>query len=362
MRGKHVIIVGATGGLGEGIAKRYYELGANVLLVGRNTEKLNKLDFGSNVELDVTNPDAYTEFVDKVKLWSDSVDIIVNATGCDVRKKLSDHEEQDIDRLVDVNIKGMIRLTRSLLPVMKKSADSRILHIGGFADGGLAFPFYSVDVATRSATYAFVEAMNRELAVLKHPMKIQYFCPSPADTEAERPYHKLWRDMGTKIESVEDVAERIVNHTVSKKTNHIMGGFMTSFFTKLNSLSPKLADTLMIKKYGQMLYDYFYPSETLDNIAAGTSTELVKPKKSGHWLTKMAIVFVILSFVLYGLLGAVPFVPCTLTEKAGISAGLVASGEAVWWIGLLILGKEVMQKYRKYLNPCNWCKGAGTSA
>lgn len=72
------------------------------------------------------------------------------------------------------------------------------------------------------------------------------------------------------------------------------------------------------------------------------------------WVKKIGILLVILSCVLYGGLLLVPLTPYTAGTKAVISTALVVSGEASFWLGALILGKELITKYRRYLNPVRW--------
>jgi len=72
-------------------------------------------------------------------------------------------------------------------------------------------------------------------------------------------------------------------------------------------------------------------------------------------LNKIAVVLVILSFVLYGLIAVVPFLRLTISQKALSVSALMISGEIAWWIGVAIVGKQVVMKYKKYLNPCSWC-------
>lgn len=74
------------------------------------------------------------------------------------------------------------------------------------------------------------------------------------------------------------------------------------------------------------------------------------------WVKKIGVLLIILSFVLYGGLLLVPFTPYTTGTKAVISTVLIVSGEASFWLGALILGKELVKKYGKYLNPARWFK------
>ncbi len=88
----------------------------------------------------------------------------------------------------------------------------------------------------------------------------------------------------------------------------------------------------------------------------GLLNRLEKNISSRSWLKKVGISLVILSCVFYGALLLVPFTPYTVSTKAIISSILVILGEASFWLGGFILGREIVIKYRKYLNPLHWFK------
>ena len=136
-----------------------------------------------------------------------------------------------------------------------KQGKGTILHIGGFGDGRLAFPYYSVDAAACSGLFTFIESVNREIN--NKNIKVIYFCPSPADTKSERPYHKLWKDMGVKIESPEKVAEKILRTIIKQKQTYIMGGIVNAIGIKINNISKNLAEFLFLKDYSKKITAYF---------------------------------------------------------------------------------------------------------
>jgi hypothetical protein len=78
-------------------------------------------------------------------------------------------------------------------------------------------------------------------------------------------------------------------------------------------------------------------------------------------LKKIGVILIVLSFVLYGLILLVPFMPLTGGSRTGAVGTLVIAGEASFWIGGIILGKEVVVKYRKKLNPLNWFRSKATA-
>jgi hypothetical protein len=83
--------------------------------------------------------------------------------------------------------------------------------------------------------------------------------------------------------------------------------------------------------------------------------ELVSKLKN-TFLLKLGGILVVLSFVLYGALLLVPLLPFSAGIKVSISAGLVILGEVSFWIGGLIVGKEVITKYKQKLNPLRYFK------
>jgi short-subunit dehydrogenase len=181
------------------------------------------------------------------------IDVVVNAAGVDVRKPFGEHSLSDLRRMLDVNLLGAIVLTHTFLPPMRAQNRGTIVHVGGFADGRLAFPYYSGDVATRAGLFSFVESLNRELGIEGSPVVITYFCPSAADTEAERPFLPIWREMGLSITPKEKVAAALLDAVDQREQVRIMGGVSTVLLAKLNSIWPRLADSLLLNHYGKIL-------------------------------------------------------------------------------------------------------------
>jgi hypothetical protein len=71
-------------------------------------------------------------------------------------------------------------------------------------------------------------------------------------------------------------------------------------------------------------------------------------------LTWIALILILLSGILFGLIFVVPFLPFSLSQKGIIFTALVIGMEITWWVGVAIIGKQVITKYKKYLNPCYW--------
>lgn len=257
---KVVLLVGATGGLGSTAALAFAQQGAKLILAGRDMEKLQRLSrqfSAPAIQVDISNPDSISDLLTKVQVDFPKVDLVINLTGADVRKSLEAHGLDEIQRLISVNLAGAIYLTKLFLPRMEAQRGGVILHVGGFADGRLAFPFYSVDVATRAGISAFIEAMNRELRLKNSLVRLVYFSPSPADTEVERPFHGVWQEMGLRIESPSRVADELLQAASGERERYLMGGFITDVFARINAAFPRLADTLMMDRYSAILRNHF---------------------------------------------------------------------------------------------------------
>lgn len=242
-----VAIVGATGGLGRALAAIYSERGAEVLALARHQEKLHAMQgVAQRIVVDLADPESIAA---AVRACGD-VDIAVFATGCDVRKSLAAHELADIDALLQTNLRGPILLTRDLLGAVREGGC--IAHLGGFGDGRLALPYYSVDVATRAGIAAFCESVTRECNAEGRDIVISYLCPDPTDTEAERPFAKVWAEMGSKTVSVEHTAAFIVDAIARRPWRASMSA-TTKIATAINALAPAAADAVGLRAASAIL-------------------------------------------------------------------------------------------------------------
>lgn len=243
---KKVLIYGASGGLGNAICNEFHKKGYKLVLAGRNIEKLLQVKESLNTECKIVTF-SITESIQE-EIFND-IDIVINAVGMDIRKPLFKQSLQDIQNQISLNLYGVINLTKTVLEVFTKRDEGQILHLGGFADGSWATPYYSVDVATRSGVYSFIESINLELN--NKNISVQYFCPLPAETEAEKPYHKLWKSQGVKIAKKEEVAKEILQAIKKKKRVAIQGDFISRFIsTKFKYQFPVLSRKLLLEPMG----------------------------------------------------------------------------------------------------------------
>lgn len=251
LRGKIFAVIGASGGLGAAIAANLLRQGAHVIPVVRNAANVPANgDTIDAIQVDLERSNSIEAGLSALPM----LDGAIFATGMDVRAPLSAHANADISRQILINLEGPILATRLLLQRMKDGGV--IAHVGGFADGRLALPYYSADVASRAGLAAFCEAVTREMKLEGRDIVVSYLCPEPADTEAERPFLTLWRRMGTRIASPDAVAAFVVNAMKRRAKSEVMGQ-STWLLAKINALSPDAADAIALNGIGRHLRDAF---------------------------------------------------------------------------------------------------------
>jgi rhamnulose-1-phosphate aldolase/alcohol dehydrogenase len=130
LSGKVALITGSAGGIGKGIAKKFADEGACVILADNDEERLAKADeefkkkYGkdthASVSLDVLKGEQVKEAFNKAALTFGGVDIIVNCAGISISKPLEEHTEKDWDLLYDILVRGQFLVTQAGVDVMRK--------------------------------------------------------------------------------------------------------------------------------------------------------------------------------------------------------------------------------------------------
>lgn len=166
------MVTGATAGIGEACARTLAEAGVRLVLVARRSERLAALAAEINAatgagvlprDLDVRDREAVAGFARRLEREGVAVDILVNnaglARGLDTVQEAS---HRDWDEMIDTNIKGLLNVTRALLPGMIERDSGHVVNIGSVA-GHVVYPRGNVYCATKYAVRAFTEAANLDL-------------------------------------------------------------------------------------------------------------------------------------------------------------------------------------------------------
>lgn len=165
------IITGASSGIGAATARRLAEAGAAVILAARREERLRELrdeieSAGGTARIistDVTQREACQHLIDATIEEFGRVDILVNNAGIMPLSFLAKVKLDEWERMVDVNVKGVLFCTAAALPSMIEQEGGHIVNVSSVA-GRRVFPGGAVYCATKFAVTAFSEGLRRELA------------------------------------------------------------------------------------------------------------------------------------------------------------------------------------------------------
>ncbi len=189
LKDKVAIVTGASSGIGYATSLALAKAGAKVAIGARRTENLKKLEdeiknIGSQVfskKLDVTKKSECDSFVAEVLAKWGTVDILVNNAGLMPLSFVKRLKIDEWDRMVDVNIKGVLYCTAAVVTPMLEKKSGHIVNISSVA-GRIVFPAGSVYCATKHAITAFSEGLRQELSVRSN---IRVTCIEPGVVSTE---------------------------------------------------------------------------------------------------------------------------------------------------------------------------------
>ncbi len=179
------LITGASSGIGREIAKYLASMGYDLIVVARNTEKLNRLrDELSNVSVRVITIDLCRE-QDSFDLYEhlkdEQIDFLVNNAGFGVYGKFTEVPLENEIGLIHTNIVAVHVLTKLFLQDMVKRNSGYILNVGSAA-GFLAGPTFSSYYASKNYVVRLTQAIYEELRRDNINVKVSALCPGPVQT------------------------------------------------------------------------------------------------------------------------------------------------------------------------------------
>ena len=211
-RGKYALVTGASSGLGRALVMEYASNGCNIIMVGRNLDKLTNL----KKEIDSIYPgDHWIQVCDLSStdnianmLDSDfpSVDILVNAAGVFPISKISDMSMEEYEQCININVTAPFILIKELSKSMIDKSWGRIINIASSSAyaGGAATSAYC---ASKHALLGLSRSLHKELK--EHNIRVICVSPGSIKTEMGRKVEKLGQDFDTFMEPKE-VAEYVV--------------------------------------------------------------------------------------------------------------------------------------------------------
>jgi 3-oxoacyl-[acyl-carrier protein] reductase len=189
LEGQHIVITGATGGIGYETAKAATAAGARVTITGRNEEKLSELQQACGedkvfaVKADLTKPQARDQLVEFARNEFGPVTGLVNSAGIGGGDIVENLSEVDMRNIMELNYFSLVELTKLLYKGMKENRKGSIVNISSLSGlrGTHGNAAYS---ASKFAVIGFTQAFALE--AIEHGVRVNAICPGYVDTEMGR--------------------------------------------------------------------------------------------------------------------------------------------------------------------------------
>ena len=185
---KIVLVTGATSGIGEACARKFAEMGCDIILNGRNADKMVKIkqelmEKGADVLLlpfDVRDRNAMRIAVSSLKGKWENVDVLINNAGLVFgNDKEFEGNLDEWDIMIDTNIRALLSMTRMIVPGMVERGRGHIINLGSIA-GDAAYPGGSVYCATKAAVKALSDGLRIDL--VDTPLRVTNIKPGMVET------------------------------------------------------------------------------------------------------------------------------------------------------------------------------------
>ena len=229
MKNKIILITGATSGIGRATAIRFANGGARLILCGRRKEKLDVLlrDLGENHQsliFDVRDKKAVFKAIESLPKEFKKIDVLINnagnAHGMDSAQTAN---LDDWDAMIDSNVKGLMYVTKAVLPFMVEKQKGQIINLGSIAAKEV-YPDGSVYCSSKAAVDSFTKGLRVDL----NPLGIRVGAIHPGLVETEFSYVRFKGDQkrskkvyeGMNALNADDIADAILYMTqVPEKVN-----------------------------------------------------------------------------------------------------------------------------------------------
>jgi short-subunit dehydrogenase len=247
MRGENlrVLLTGASGGIGRPLALALAAEGAELLLTGRDPDRLEALCADVRaaggrarcVAADLNSAEGRRLVIDAA--GCSDVNILINNAAVGAFGQFAHQSEEEITQLVGTNLLAGMLLTRSLLPLLLQHRRAGIVNVGSII-GSLALPGQVAYSATKFGLRGFTEGLRRELT--DTPVQVLYVAPRATDTAMNGNRLRRFNErFGVAMDSPGLVAAKIVRAMARGSGEHFLG-WPEKLFVRLNALLPSLVD------------------------------------------------------------------------------------------------------------------------
>lgn len=253
LKGKRILMTGATGGIGRHLATMLAAEGAELALVDFDAQRLKAFvhEIGATGGLaheiiaDFNHAHAAQGVVDAALQQMGGIDLLINNAGVMDFTTFERQSQERIAQMVQINLTVPMQLVRAALPAMQARNSGQIVNIGSIF-GSLGFPHYATYCATKFAIRGFSQSLRRELA--DTAIKVTYIAPravkTPLNDEATQ---RMLEAAGIAMDDPQKVAGLILK-AILAQTDEYYIGHPESFFAWLNGLLPGIVSRGLLKQ------------------------------------------------------------------------------------------------------------------
>jgi NADP-dependent 3-hydroxy acid dehydrogenase YdfG len=243
---KIAFITGASAGIGLATARAFAAQGARLILAARRVDRLEAeratltgAPAIHTIQLDVTDHRAVEQAINALPAEWQALDILVNNAGLSRGlDKLHEGKRQDWEEMIDTNVKGLLYVTRAVVPGMVQRGRGHIVNLGSTA-GRMTYPNGAVYCATKAAERSITEGLREDL--LGTPLRVTTIDPGMVETEFSQVRFRGDKTRAAKVyENVtpltpEDVADAIL-YAVTRPAHVNISEVMLTPVAQANSL------------------------------------------------------------------------------------------------------------------------------
>ncbi|AFY31684.1 SDR family oxidoreductase [Calothrix sp. PCC 7507] len=179
MQDKVIVIVGATGGIGSALTRKLAPTGARLVLTARDAVRLATLAEELpgevlTVSCDITDPQQVNTLIEKTVTQFGQIDVLVNTAGAGILKPYNNLEPADLDKMLDINLKGSFYTTQAAAEEMQKRKSGHICNVVGIL-GKHSMPMAAAYSASKFGVVGFSKCMAEELKRFGVKFTLFYF-------------------------------------------------------------------------------------------------------------------------------------------------------------------------------------------
>jgi 3-oxoacyl-[acyl-carrier protein] reductase len=164
LKGKVVLITGATGGIGQGLVVAFKNVGATVVVSGRDETKLKTLDANFVIAADLSKDGEAKRLVDETVATAGKIDVLVNNAGITKDTLLMRMTDEQFDDVINVNLRSIFQMCRAVILPMMKQRNGRIINMASII-GMIGGPGQANYAASKGGIIALTKSIAAEVGI-----------------------------------------------------------------------------------------------------------------------------------------------------------------------------------------------------